>query len=184
MDELTQVLSDHAARYPLMEPTDAVKLIYQNEFGGGHMIRDENACLAYLRQEFAETEWDCAKPLTEDIGNGIVRVNLAALPPDRLEELGRAFIRSARYQGSMERFKNKLSLLRSVTTAGQFSFDLVTLDTYLAAYEEAGFPAVSHSNAYRNAYKPAYRIVYRKNRGICIKNQGAHFERHPGSIFR
>ena len=34
------ILLTHAARYPLMEPRDAVKLIYQNEFGGGHLIRD------------------------------------------------------------------------------------------------------------------------------------------------
>ena len=45
MDDLKQILISHAARYPLMEPTDAVKLIYQNEFGGGHLIRDTEACL-------------------------------------------------------------------------------------------------------------------------------------------
>ena len=37
MDELGIVLRQHAGRYRLMEPTDAVKLIYQNEFGGGNM---------------------------------------------------------------------------------------------------------------------------------------------------
>ena len=36
MDALEQILQDHARKYPKMEPTDAVKLIYQNEFGGGH----------------------------------------------------------------------------------------------------------------------------------------------------
>lgn len=36
-DELYGVLCAHAARYPLMRPTDAVKLIYQGEFGSGHM---------------------------------------------------------------------------------------------------------------------------------------------------
>lgn len=38
-DELYGVLCAHAARYPLMRPTDAVKLIYQGEFGSGHMIK-------------------------------------------------------------------------------------------------------------------------------------------------
>ena len=50
-EELEQILREHAKRYPLMQPTDAVKLIYQNEFGGGHLIRDEQACLNYLRRE-------------------------------------------------------------------------------------------------------------------------------------
>ena len=37
MEELERILREHAERYPLMQPTDAVKLIYQNEFGGGHL---------------------------------------------------------------------------------------------------------------------------------------------------
>ena len=48
------ILKSHAKRYPLMQPRDAVKLIYQNEFGGGYLIQDEHACLNYLRQEYAE----------------------------------------------------------------------------------------------------------------------------------
>ena len=39
MFELEAILKIHVKRYPLMQPTDAVKLIYQNEFGGGHLIR-------------------------------------------------------------------------------------------------------------------------------------------------
>ena len=38
MEELKQILQEHAKRYPLMQPRDVVKLIYQNEFGGGHLI--------------------------------------------------------------------------------------------------------------------------------------------------
>ena len=52
METLSKILLNHAGRYPLMEPTDAVKLIYQNEFGGGHLIRDVDSCLNYLRQEY------------------------------------------------------------------------------------------------------------------------------------
>ena len=32
MDETRQILCLHAARYPLMAPQDAVKLLYQGEF--------------------------------------------------------------------------------------------------------------------------------------------------------
>lgn len=81
MEELRAILIAHAKRYPLMQPTDAVKLIYQNEFGGGHLIRDEEACLNYLYRECADLEKEPTAPLYEDIGNGIVRVNLAAVNP-------------------------------------------------------------------------------------------------------
>ena len=104
MEELRAILIAHAKRYPLMQPTDAVKLIYQNEFGGGHLIRDEEACLNYLRREYADLEKDQTAPLCEDIGNGIIRVNLAAVKPEDLEQLGRAFIDSAaKHKGAMDR---------------------------------------------------------------------------------
>ena len=109
MEELKAILITHAKRYPLMQPTDAVKLIYQNEFGGGHLIRDEQACLNYLRREYASVEKGPTVPLYEDIGNGIVRVNLAAVKPEDLEQLGQNFIASAaKHKGTLDDFLNKL----------------------------------------------------------------------------
>ena len=160
MEELKAILITHAKRYPLMQPTDAVKLIYQNEFGGGHLIRDEQACLNYLRREYTSVAKDPTVPLYEDIGNGIIRVNLAAVKPEDLEQLGRAFIDSAaKHKGAMDRFLNKLEVLRKLANEGVFNFDTNALNAYLSEYEAAGYPAVSHSPEYRQAYKPAYRII-------------------------
>ena len=160
MEELKDILIAHAKRYPLMQPTDAVKLIYQNEFGGGHLIRDEEACLNYLRREYADLEKDPTAPLYEDIGNGIVRVNLAAIKAEKLEQLGKNFIDSAaKHKGTMESFLNKLEVLRKLTGEGVFAFDTNALSSYLTDYKAAGYPAVSHSEQYRQAYKPAYRII-------------------------
>ena len=160
MEELRAILITHAKRYPLMQPRDAVKLIYQNEFGGGHLIQDEQACLNYLRQEYASAEKDPTAALYEDIGNGIVRVNLAAVKPEDLEQLGRDFIRSAaKHKGTLDSFLNKLEVLRMLTAEGVFAFDLDALNTCLSEYKAAGYPAVSHSEQYRQAYKPAYRII-------------------------
>ena len=159
MEELKQILIAHAKRYPLMQPVDAVKLIYQNEFGGGHLIRDEQACLRYLRREYDCIAKDPNMLYCEEIGNGIVRVNLAAVEPENLDQVGRDFIRSAaEHTGSMERFVQKLDVLRQVTQEGHFSFGMESLENYLQEYQEAGYPMVSHSAAYRNAYSPAYRI--------------------------
>ena len=160
MEELRAILIAHARRYPLMQPRDAVKLIYQNEFGGGHLIRDEEACLNYLRREYADLEKDPTAPLYEDIGNGIIRVNLAALREEDLEQLGKAFIDSAaKHKGTLDSFLNKLEVLQTLTTEGVFAFDLDALNTYLSEYNAAGYLAVSHSPEYRQAYKPAYRII-------------------------
>ncbi len=160
----------HGARYPLMEPRDAVKLIYQNEFGGGHLIRDVKACQEYLQKEYASVRQDPDVPLLEDIGNGLVRVNLAALDAHGIspEELGNAFIRSAGiHRGSLDSFRKKLLVLQSLTQMGKMPFCEDSLRSYLADYKNAGFPPVSHSDTYRNAYHPAYRVVIKQ----CLPTQ-------------
>jgi hypothetical protein len=165
MNDLYTILQAHAARYPKMEPTDAVKLLYQSEFGGGHLISNEDACLAYLRTEWERTPFDPDAPLAEDIGGGVIRVMLAAIADaDALEALGRDFIRSAaNVHGTREGFLEKLALLRTMTAEGKFSFSLAELDEYLSAYERAGYPAVSHSETYRRLYHPAYRVLRKED---------------------
>ena len=61
--------------------------------------------------------------------------------------------------GSTAGFKAKLDTLKAVCTEGRFGFGTAELDEYLCEYEKAGFPPVSHSEAYRQAYKPSYRIM-------------------------
>ena len=160
MEELRAILIAHAKRYPLMQPRDAVKLIYQNEFGGGHLIRDEQACLNYLRREYTSVAKDPTAALYEDIGNGIVRVNLAAVKPEGLEQLGRAFIDSAaKHKGTTDSFLKKLDILCQLAEEGIFSFGVQELKIYFSEYIQSGCPMVSHSEQYRQAYRPAYRIV-------------------------
>ena len=160
MNELEHILRTHARRYRAMAPTDGVKLIYQNEFGGGHLIRDEEACLAYLRREYDSVEKVANGPKYESIGNGILRVHLAAVAPDELEQLGRDFIRSAAaHHGSMDSFLQKLEVLRKLTAEGIFAFGTEELEAYLRDYIRAGCPAVSHSEGFRKEYHPAYRVV-------------------------
>ena len=103
---------------------------------------------------------DPTVPLYEDIGNGIIRVNLAAVKHEDLEQLGQEFIASAaKHKGTLDGFLNKLEVLRKLTAEGVFTFDTNALNAYLSEYEAAGYPAVSHSPEYRQAYKPAYRII-------------------------
>lgn len=162
MRELARVLEEHARRYPLMAPQDGVKLIYQNEFSGGHLIAGPEESLARLRREWESVPHDFSAPVLEDIGGGLARVRLEAVDREDypLEELNRDFIRSAaRTRGSRAGFGEKLEVLRRLTAAGRFSFSLPELNRYLEDYLAAGCPPVSHSPGYREAYRPAYRVV-------------------------
>ena len=124
------------------------------------MILDEQACLNYLRWEYDSIVKDPNAPLYEEIGNGIVRVNLAAVRPEYLEQLGKDFICSAaEHTGSMEQFLQKLDVLRQLTAAGHFQFGMIELEYYLSEYIRSGCPMVSHSEQYRQNYGPAYRII-------------------------
>ena len=162
MEELRNILLEHAKRYPMMEPTDGVKLIYQNEFGGGHLIRDEQGCRNYLLREYEATAKSEACPVFESIGNGLVRVHLSAVKRDQLEPLASAFILgAAAHSGDHDRFLGKLEILKELSSQGVFSFGPNELQEYLARYMEAGCPAVSHSLGYRRQYHPAYRVIRR-----------------------
>ena len=162
METLEQVLRRHARKYPMMEPTDAVKLIYQNVFGGGHLIRDPEACRNALQREYENTPQDSHAPLLESIGNGMVRVMLNAVDGNDygIRQLGDDFIHSSEeHTGNLKGFLIKLEILRKVTAEGAFSFASEELEDYLEEYKKAGYPMVSHSEQYRQAYKPAYRVV-------------------------
>lgn len=158
--ELKDALLLHAGMYPGMRPADAVKLVYQNEFGGGHMIKSPEAALIRLLSEYAATERDAAQPLLVPIGGGMARVQLAALEESGIAGLNEAFVETAdASNGTPAGLTEKLSLLRRVTAQGAFAFDAAELEEYLAEYEGLGCPAVSHSEEYRRAYHPAYRVV-------------------------
>lgn len=163
-EQLRGILRRHGETYPLMRPCDGVKLIYQNEFGGGHLITDSARTLERLRAEYDAVRHDPSQAIFEDIGNGIVRVMLSALDTGRypLEALNRDFVRSAGlHRGDMAAFLGKLEVLRELCAQGAFGFSLEELDGYLAEYTAAGCPMVSHSEEYRRAYQPAYRVILR-----------------------
>ena len=170
---IENILLTHAQTYPLMEPRDAVKLLYQSQFGGGHLIRNEAACLEFLHREYAATP-QTSTPLLEEIGNGMVRIHLAALDAHGYapEQLAQDFIRSAAsVQGDRHRFLQTLSLLAELTRQGKMPFSSRELDVYLSEYAAQGYPAVSHSERYRNAYHPAYRVLQLRHLPQNIQKQ-------------
>ena len=125
METLEQILKNHAHSYPKIQPQDAVKLIWQNVFGSGTLRRDPASYRCALMHEFEDTQTSAEVSLVENIGNGLVRINLAAAhwcgySPERL---GYDYVDSARrHQGSQMGFSVKLDVLRRVVRTGCFLF--------------------------------------------------------------
>jgi len=179
MAMVSAILSAHFENYPKMQPQDAVKLIYQNEFGPGHMIADEKKSLQRLQQEMAGLSPMAKEPLYESIGNGLCRLNLRpclekGIPP---EDINCLFLQAAQSaKGDMRSFHKKLQSLEKMADQDETPFYAAELDYYLVLYKEKGCPAVSHSDAYRAAYAPAYRVVVQKH----LKDYMKQFRKKAG----
>lgn len=62
-------------------------------------------------------------------------------------------------ESSRARLDDCINTAREVVRDGRFGFGIDEFDSAVAEFAAAGYPAQSHSDAYRNAYRPAYRVV-------------------------
>ena len=162
--ELIEILKLHLIKYPKMRPTDVVKLAYQNEFGPGHLLRNVSLAKEYFYNELSFSGKDKNLSLYEEIGGGLVRVNLAALSYYRVtpKRAFYAFVETAKVtRGTRQSFDEKLSALLSFD---EYPFEKSELEKYINEYlslfkKDEIPPPVSHSQCYRDAYNPHYRVV-------------------------
>lgn len=153
------LLLAEAARCPAMAVSDAVKLLYQRIFGGGHLVRDPEESLRRLRTEWQSCAGQPAERF-EPLGNRLCRLHLGGGEAVSLETVNAVFVWSAaQVQGTTAEFEETLGVLDALCAAGRLPFSQKALRVYLADYQAAGYPPVSHSEAYRAARRPAYRVV-------------------------
>lgn len=168
IEDIRPILIHHQEQFPCMKIQDLVKLIYQNEFAGGHLITNEAESLQRLQREVQSLTEESSK-LTENIpvcfesiGNGLCRLNLTRIKETGIElsTVNRFFIITANaVTGNAQSFKEKLEILRECLQDKSLPYDLADLDTMLNAYDFLHCPPISHSSTYSQAYEPAYRIV-------------------------
>ena len=149
-----------------MKAEDGVKLCYQSEFGGGHLLPQRDIVVDYISQERVE-----ACPLSdevhllEDIGGGLCRMHLNSLDAKNLhsETIAGLFQAvSEKARGTMAGFLTKVDVLKELCIQGSMPFSPMELDAFLEKYERQGYPLCRHSDTFRNTYHPAYRLVGRQ----------------------
>ena len=119
---ISALITTQLEKYPQMKAQDIIKLIYQNEFGGGHMIDDPETSLKRLKDEAKQLKNNSF--IEEDIGNDLVRVYLGNAGELELLTLNQLFVYSAKLMnGSIISFINKLEQLKSACQRGTISFD-------------------------------------------------------------
>lgn len=155
-------LKAHFLRYPKITPQDTVKLIFQSEFGPGHLITDKNYACNRLKAELADTARDESIPTVEFIGSDACRFNLASLPTELSPEtLTQMFIMSAEmFSGSEHAFESKLHEVYTLIDDEYAPFSRCEYSEFLKKYFESGKGALHHSNNYNAFYRPAYRVMH------------------------
>jgi len=182
-------IRQHLGRYPAMEISDLLKLLYQNEFGAEHLISDTEVSQRYLRDELDRLQSTSANgdetadgeeapdhelsasDDVEEIGNGLSRVYLRMLLRGdlTLQTLNRIFLLTAnRSLGSIASFDAKGAALIRLCAEGSLPFDAADLVQALAEHRQAGYPALRHSDTYRRIYAPAYRVVAREFSNLIL----------------
>ncbi|MBQ0108900.1 MAG: hypothetical protein KBS44_01300, partial [Clostridiales bacterium] len=96
MSEIVEILKIQAKKYRKMKPQDVIKLVYQGEFGGSHIVSDIGKVFFYIEKEFSETESREDETRFEYIGNGLYRLNFSAAKDLSAKSIAEAFIASAK----------------------------------------------------------------------------------------
>lgn len=145
--------------HPAAQPGDYIKLLFQSEYGPGHLIQDRG----YSSRRLYE-EWQKVKHLPveapQPIGGGYIRLCIKGLEESRLEKVNAAFVASANIKsGSDTAFLAKLETLKAMAAEGLLAFDSEAAEKAVEEYLAGGIRPVSHTEEYHRHYTPAYRVV-------------------------
>ena len=165
MKFISNLTSQHIARYPNLELIDLYKLLHQSALGASHASAADDI----LEKEF-NLEWDnltgvhvepAIDPISPD--GKIARIHLRSyLSQDySKDDLLMAFIRTANaHNGSQEKLKKFCNCLRDLSIAKQLPFNPEDTEAFLNDVENKDYPTLRHSNIFKKEYEPSYRIVH------------------------
>lgn len=157
-DRFLEVLREHTARYPKMEPQDCGKLIYQSEFGPEHMLGEKKFVLSHIREEFAALPEKSVSEGIEPIGQNVCRFPLSMLTGQGAFELcADLFFRTAEEcQGTMEGLLRKISLTEQFWTE---ELQRRGMKEWLSDWKRQGYLPIHHSRIFHETYQPHYRLL-------------------------
>lgn len=166
MDDIRDLLIRHTTRYPLMETTDVIKLVYQATFGPAHFSKAPSIddVIKGIRDEL-DLMSDVGMPFDEPLTDGLTRISLAAVKNEtiKVEELADRFLRSMNAflvtDAHEECFKARLKVFLDLIKTNEIVMDFVKAEEEIADYLEKGIRPVSHSKAFKDAYHPHYRVI-------------------------
>jgi hypothetical protein len=158
------LIKNHLERYPQLQIQDVYKMLYQGEFGVGHIIDDLGTAKNYLNSELEQVTADSTEPLWEYISpdSDMVRINLRPFKAKSLDsdKLIQAMWKTARMVvGDTTRFNQNWKIFVQGIKRGLLPFSAPNASSFWQRMQINRFPAVHHSKEYQEAYHPAYRVI-------------------------
>ena len=164
-DAVKEAVSTQMEMFPESRLQDLYKSFFQDRFGPGHLVRDRQSALDYIRSECAEAD-TLTGPRTEPCGweGNYVRVNLSVITDGTItaEDLTDALIASAKEVKAedIERWKEEWAEIAAIIEKTYPGIPELEADkSRIAALLDSGQYACHHSSAYNAAYHPHYRII-------------------------
>jgi uridine kinase/riboflavin transporter FmnP len=162
-EEIKGLVKKQLELYPKAEAVDLLKVLYQNEFGPGHLITNPLKNLQLLEKEAWDlTDKSSNENPVEPIGNGLCRLHLRALSSKGLDvnTLAKFFALSAvRLRGNRARFLQKVHVLEELCRDKKVKMKETQVKEALTKWEQDGGGLFRHSEIFRTTYAPAYRVV-------------------------
>lgn len=157
------LLLAHVARYPLQEPQDVYKLLFQGCCGPEHAV-ERGGAQARLAEEVATLREAELEPMIELLppGGAFVRVHLRPFVAagGQPVDLAAAFVRSAQPVAGGRRVLGELwTQVEALAEAGLLPFGGERAREYGVVQASAGYPPCRHSPKFNAAYWPAYRVI-------------------------
>ena len=167
-DSLLKLIQQHLSWYPLMEPRDVYKLLYQGVLGSEHIISSTEKFKSYLLLELDKLSADPAERLLEPVraDKMLLRLNLRPWKArhNELDQLITVLLETGETpsgtQATLQATWVRFIELCEIGRINQFTTN--TVHGFGAWLVEMAFPVVHHSDTYRRAYHPAYRLISSK----------------------
>ena len=175
-DSTARLMEYHLLRYPHLRVQDAYKMLYQGEFGIGHLLGDGRGARQYLMEEIATMDTaDRGEELLEPVSpdGHMVRVNLRPFRRLGLSSevlLGAMLATVAETKGDTSRFVSVWEQFVVIARSGPFSPE--DLRVWDERVRRRDLPVAHHSPEYVREYLPAYRVCLRSAIRAALASAG------------
>jgi len=146
-------------KYPKSETQDLLKLIYQSQYGTGHIVNNPNFSFNFLNEELKEVPTISNNLLYEYISNDYIRLNLDTFIKTSfpLEELNDMFIQTSF-------IKNESNIASKICILEDFYNNEEITDFKNNPVQK------HHSETYRKYYNPHYRLIHKSLLDVKYKS--------------